>query len=590
MGGRFGGLVRGVMAGNGLGQDKTNGKSKWGTLLAPLIPYFLGNGGNTKGAVAPWGSRDTQNTCPYTQYPTTGVVRNYDFTVSRGMIAPDGYLRDVLLVNGAYPGPLIEANWGDVIQVTVHNNITGPEEGTALHWHGFLQKGTPWEDGAPAITQCPISPGKTYTYRFEASLYGSSWYHSHYSAQYSGGVLGPIIVHGPTKLPYDIDVGPVMLSDWYHKSYFDIIAKMLAPGGDPKVFSDNNLINGKGTFDCSTKDAGDNTPCTNNAGIAKFKFTTGKTHRLRLVNSGSEGVQRFSIDGHTMTVFANDFVPIEAYDTKVVTLGVGQRADVIVKANVGKTGSVYWVRSELTSCSPAKKPLALAAVYYDKDTGATPTTTAWDVPDPGTCANDDLALTKPLYKMALPKPSFTKTFDIETFVNASDVSLWKFDGVSFRGDYNSPTLLLAKAGNLTFPEIWNVKNLGSNTSVRIIVENKTPAAHPIHLHGHNFYVLHEGDGTWDGTSIVNANNPMRRDVQMVRGNGHLVIQFDSNNPGVWPFHCHIAWHASGGFFSQLVVQPDKIRSLNFPSTSAQLCRDWALFTKTTVPDQIDSGL
>jgi hypothetical protein len=29
---------------------------------------------------------------------------------------------------------------GDTIQVTVHNQITGPEEGTALHWHGILQK------------------------------------------------------------------------------------------------------------------------------------------------------------------------------------------------------------------------------------------------------------------------------------------------------------------------------------------------------------------------------------------------------------------------------------------------------------------
>ena len=118
----------------------------------------------------------------------------------------------MLLVNGAYPGPLIEANWGDTIQVTVHNNITGPEEGTSIHWHGFLQRDTPWEDGAPAVTQCPIAPGTSFTYQFLASLYGTSWYHSHYSAQYSGGVLGPIVIHGPSKYSYDIDVGPVMLS------------------------------------------------------------------------------------------------------------------------------------------------------------------------------------------------------------------------------------------------------------------------------------------------------------------------------------------------------------------------------------------
>ena len=182
--------------------------------MAPALPLFLSNnhGDTHLHGASPWGNMNTENTCPYTEYPTTGVVRAYDFTVSRGVIAPDGYERDVLLVNGAFPGPLIEANWGDVIQVTVHNNISGPEEGTTIHWHGFLQKGTPWEDGAPAVTQCPIAPGKTYTYTFNASLYGSSWYHSHYSAQYSGGVVGPIVVYGPSKYQYDIDIGPVMLS------------------------------------------------------------------------------------------------------------------------------------------------------------------------------------------------------------------------------------------------------------------------------------------------------------------------------------------------------------------------------------------
>jgi len=35
-------------------------------------------------------------------------------------------------------------------KVTVKNNIFGPEEGTSLHWHGLLQKDTPWFDGVPA--------------------------------------------------------------------------------------------------------------------------------------------------------------------------------------------------------------------------------------------------------------------------------------------------------------------------------------------------------------------------------------------------------------------------------------------------------
>ena len=51
------------------------------------------------------------------------------------------------------------------------------------------------------------------SYRFQADSYGSSWYHSHYSAQYAGGAMGPLIVHGPSNYNYDIDLGPLFLSD-----------------------------------------------------------------------------------------------------------------------------------------------------------------------------------------------------------------------------------------------------------------------------------------------------------------------------------------------------------------------------------------
>ena len=66
----------------------------------------------------------------------------------------------------------------------------------------------------------------------------------------------------------------------------------------------------------------------------------------------------------------------------------------------------------------------------------------------------------------------------------------------------------------------------------------------MHLHGHDMSILHEGPGYWDGVSLTNMQNPQRRDVQMLRPGGHIVIQYQADNPGVWPFHCHIAWHVS----------------------------------------------
>jgi hypothetical protein len=37
-------------------------------------------------------------------------------------------------------------------------------------------------------------------------------YHTHYSAQYSGGAIGLNVVYGPTNKNADIDIGPVMVS------------------------------------------------------------------------------------------------------------------------------------------------------------------------------------------------------------------------------------------------------------------------------------------------------------------------------------------------------------------------------------------
>jgi FtsP/CotA-like multicopper oxidase with cupredoxin domain len=208
-----------------------------------------------------------------------------------------------MVVNNQFPGPAIEANWGDEIEVTVHNNITAPMEGTAMHWHGFLQRGSNWMDGVPSVSQCPIAPGSSFTYRFAAQLYGTSFYHAHYSAQHTAGVAGPIIVHGPSQLPYDIDVGPVMLTDWFHNPDFSVWKDVV--GQDNRKLlphSDSLLINGRGRFDCANlstsgaiKRIGTNIAsnqtweCIDGAELSKFRFQSGKTHRLRLINHGANG-------------------------------------------------------------------------------------------------------------------------------------------------------------------------------------------------------------------------------------------------------------------------------------------------------------
>lgn len=79
----------------------------------------------------------------------------------------------------------------------------------------------------------------------------------------------------------------------------------------------------------------------------------------------------------------------------------------------------------------------------------------------------------------------------------------------------------------------------------LVIETLLDIAHPIHLHGHDFFLLAQGTGVFDpATANINWANPMRRDVAMLPGTGHLVIGFETDNPGIWLMHCHIVSRSS----------------------------------------------
>jgi FtsP/CotA-like multicopper oxidase with cupredoxin domain len=156
-----------------------------------------------------------------------------------GVINPDGKV-----FNQSYPGPWIQACWGDTINVTVVNDLE-KWNGTTVHWHGIRQLGTPEMDGVNGVTQCPIAPGENFTYSFKAIQYGTSWYHSHYSLQLADGLVGPLTIYGPSSTDYDDAHDPILITDWNHRSAFKDWQRMMVPDPDfPKMNS--VLLNGVG--------------------------------------------------------------------------------------------------------------------------------------------------------------------------------------------------------------------------------------------------------------------------------------------------------------------------------------------------------
>lgn len=178
-----------------------------------------------------------------------------------------------------------------------------------------------------------------------------------------------------------------------------------------------------------------------------------------------------------------------------------------------------------TNCSSPTQPYALAPIYYPKaKQNSIPTSKATPFAD-NTCRNDPLESSVPYNKYPATTPvATTYNLDITFEKNASQINLWLMNGQTFRANYDHPILLLANKGNVSYPydPQWNAYNFGTNTSIRLVVKNHYPRNHPMHLHGHNFQVLAEGYGDWDG-KIVNPNNPQRRDVQLMPGSRGTVV-------------------------------------------------------------------
>ena len=121
-------------------------------------------------------------------------------------------------------------------------------------------------------------------------------YHSHFSSQYGDGVVGPIVVYGPATANYDIDLGPLPVTDWYYPTVAQVAAKTMHVNANPPE-ADSALINGSMVIGGA-------------GSYARTTLTAGKRHRLRLINTAVDNHFVVSLDNHVFQVIAADFVPI----------------------------------------------------------------------------------------------------------------------------------------------------------------------------------------------------------------------------------------------------------------------------------------
>jgi FtsP/CotA-like multicopper oxidase with cupredoxin domain len=456
--------------------------------------------------------------------------------------------------------------------VHVTNSLSTSNNGTSIHFHGIRQNYTNDNDGVVSITQCPTAVGETKTYTWKAEQYGSTWYHSHFALQAWQGVFGGIVINGPATADYDEDLGPLFLHDWDHWTVDQLYSEAQTSG--PPLL-DTGLINGTNVYEDGGERLG-------------IHFTEGTSYRLRLVNSAVDTHFKFMIDNHTMTVISADLVPVTPYTTEVLNIGMGQRYDIVVTADQGDVADSFWARPiPQSSCSENDNSDNIRAIVYYGDSTETPSTSGYAYTD--SCDDETSNLVPQVAKSV--SSADTQTSEEAGIAIVNSLFKWTLNSTSMVVAWGEPTLQQVLSGATTYETDDAVIELPeANVMFYMVIDTALTVPHPIHLHGHDFFVLAQGTGSYSDEVALNTANPPRRDTAMLPAAGYLVIAFETDNPGAWLMHCHIGWHTSEGFALQFLERADEIPGVVDEDAIEAECAAWASFESLNSVEQEDSGV
>ncbi|PRW33210.1 multicopper oxidase [Chlorella sorokiniana] len=491
------------------------------------------------------------------------TTRHYRLELKWSVGAPDGFQRALITVNGQMPGPTLRANVGDRLIITVVNKLPA---NTTIHWHGILQRGTNIMDGVPGVTQVALKPFATQIYDFVASMPGAYWYHSHFKGQYIDGLRGAMVIRDPRRprFPAEADM---QLTDWYHTPAAKLMKEYLTPasqGNEPVPIT--ALMNGIGQGSC-TSNCGRYAVLPAAPGNCSLPGT-----RIRIYNQAAFAWFTVRIDGHRMMVMALDGLPVNvSQPLRAIRINAGQRVTVAVCPDASHpAGKPAWIRAEMEQfvfATDAQYPLVLGVLQYGELT-AQPRqlpTTKPDAVVPSQLLASGVAgavseySLKPVSWESPPAATERLLLNLSMY-NDPDTNWAHFSpggNISMsippkNGGRAVPSIVQALLGRTPLPPNsnfgYNTYFLKPGAVVDIIINNFDTGEHPLHLHGHWFWVMAQGlpnAGTWNPSIPLNPT-PILRDTATVNEGSYMVLRFVASNRGVWIFHCHIDWHLGAG--------------------------------------------
>nr|XP_009772437.1 PREDICTED: laccase-15-like [Nicotiana sylvestris] len=531
---------------------------------------------------------------------TRAFVQQYKFIVKETSYQRLCESKNILTVNGQFPGPTIYARKGETIIVDVYNkgksNIT-------IHWHGVKQPRNPWSDGPEYITQCPIQPGSKFRQMLIFSdEEGTLWWHAHKEWD-RATVHGAIVVYPKlgTTYPFPRPAAEltVVLGEWWKENIMLVYEQFITSGGQP-IDSDAYTINGQ---------PGDFYPCSKYETF-KLEVECGKTYLLRIINAAMNEMLFFGIAEHKLTVVGTDGSYTKPLTRDFITITPGQTFDCILEANQ-KPGRYYMAARAYSSGVNVNfdNTTTTAIVEYkgNYDEYSSPPPLPY-LP----CYNDTLAavdFSASLRSLASDDHPITVPTEVkDRLISTVSINAYPcpINGTNSTCQGPNGTRLAASMNNISFvnpsidileayyyhikgvlfgekfpkfpPYVFNytadvlplrleipksgthVVMLKYNTTVELVFQGTNLVAgidHPMHLHGFNFYTVGLGLGNFDERlDPLNYNlvDPPRQNTVAVPKRGWAAIRFKADNPGVWFLHCHFERHLTWGMKTVFIVR------------------------------------
>lgn len=515
------------------------------------------------------------------RYTSAQQLVRYELHISDTTVNYTGKERRAIAVNGQIPMPTLTFMEGDTAEVVVYNHL---EESTSLHWHGVFLPNL--EDGVPWLTQMPIAPGATYTYRFPVIQNGTHWYHSHSGLQEQIGMYGMLIFQKRRDDPTfregidDLHTVPVILSEWTDLKP-EQVHHMLRNGTDWFAIGKGSTQSyteaiGAGALGVKLENEWKRMAAMDvsdvyydqvlSNGIEQLSLSdVGHRVRLRIANGGASTYFWISYSGGRLNVVANDGNDVVPVQVDRMLIAVSETYDIVLDVPHGKTYELLVMSEDRTRTS---------SIWL----GSGDTVRAYHWPrltyfDGMAMMNDMMRMNGEMddmgMHMSLQQMDMNAVMYPEMVPGAYQRPPGDHDEHMYHTAVSSglPTTLNYAMLRSTIPTglpedapvkelhftltgnmsryVWSMDGrvlseedkilIRKGEIVRMVIYNASMMRHPMHLHGHDFRVL---NGHGDHAPLKNVLDimPMETDT----------VEFLANVEGDWYFHCHILYHMMSG--------------------------------------------